>query len=85
MYGNLLIVSSVMEIEYEIVCVWETVTKAILLLNIHMFSVCISELGRRLHIIKKFVYIILCTVLRVCNNWGSCAARSLPIYALMCC
>lgn len=51
-------IASVMVIEYEMVCIWEIVAKAILLLCIHMLSVCISELGRILHKIRKFVYIL---------------------------
>ena len=29
-----------------------------------------------LHNMRKFVYIILCTFLRACNDGGSCSARS---------
>lgn len=62
-----------MVVEYEMVCIWEIVAKAILLLGIHMLSVCISELGRILHNIRKFVYILY---ISESNDWGSCSARS---------
>lgn len=74
--SSLLIIASGMVIEYEIVCIWITVAKAILLLHMLMVSACVSELGRILQNINKVVYIMLCIFLSVCNHQGSCSARS---------
>lgn len=84
LYSNLLIVASVMVSEYEMVCIWETVAKAILVnCWIYICFQYVFQSWGEYYVTKKFVYIRLCRFLRVCSDSGSCCEIRVELHTCL--